>query len=158
VLVACRKATQVRFGKHGTARLRPGYYAYTGSALGRGAVSLEGRLARHRRFDKAKRWHIDYLTSHPAFRLVAAVYVLSDERLECTVNGSICRNFQVQPVLPQLGSTDCNCQAHLLRFARQLTKSQVTKKLIRLYSEFGQPCVYELRLAGPLPSASGKHP
>ena len=55
IVVRCNDAGYSTFGKLGRARLRKGHYLYTGSALGRGAVSLEGRLERHMRRQKRLR-------------------------------------------------------------------------------------------------------
>lgn len=139
VVMACKKPTKIRFGQLGTASLEAGYYVYTGSALGRGAVSLEGRLTRHKRRRKKIRWHIDRLTSHPAFRLVGAVYVSSGRKLECRINDSICAGLEVHSILPKLGATDCFCDGHLFRIASDSGAAEVMRKLERFYARFGQP-------------------
>lgn len=74
----------ITVGAAGTVCFSAGLYGYIGSANGR-SVTLAHRLARHWRRKKARRWHIDYLTSHRLVTPVAA-YVsvgsgLSEERL-----------------------------------------------------------------------------
>ncbi len=141
-MLACRKPARVRFGRLGTARLGVGYYVYTGSALGRGAVSLEGRLMRHRRRSKNRKWHVDYLTSHKAFRVVGAVYIVSGSRLECRISGSIRKNLNIQPILPHLGASDCNCDGHLFKSATALDEAELARELATVYSAFGRPNVW----------------
>ena len=85
IVVRCKDERYSTFGKLGRARLRKGRYLYTGSALGHGAVSLEGRLERHMSRQKRLRWHVDYLTSCPGCNVTGAVYVACDGRLECKV-------------------------------------------------------------------------
>ena len=53
--VECTEAVVV--GRLGVCAFAPGYYAYTGSALG----GLDARIARHRSARKRMRWHVDYL-------------------------------------------------------------------------------------------------
>lgn len=74
----------IKVGTVGPIRFRKGLYGYVGSANGR-SVTLAHRLGRHLRLDKARRWHIDYLTSHRLVTPVAAYVsrgsVLPEERL-----------------------------------------------------------------------------
>ncbi len=51
--------------------LKPGIYAYIGSARGLGGI--KARILRHLRRDKKKHWHIDYLTTNPWVEIVAAL-------------------------------------------------------------------------------------
>ncbi len=139
VILACRRSMRVRFGKLGSARMKVGNYLYTGSALGRGAMSLEGRLMRHGRSWKRKKWHVDYLTSLPEFGFKGAVYLISNKRLECRINASIRENLSVQSILPHLGASDCKCDGHLIRVASHLGETKLRHKLERVYSGFGHP-------------------
>ncbi len=129
----------VRFGKLGSVRLEAGYYVYTGSALGKGAVSLEGRLTRHKRSWKRKRWHVDYLTARPEFRFSGAIYLISNKRFECKINASIQHNLDAQTILQHLGASDCKCNAHLLRLVSYAGEAELRYKLEKVYSTFGNP-------------------
>ena len=129
------------FGKLGRARLRKGYYLYTGSALGRGAVSLERRIERHMKRQKRLRWHVDYLTSRPECNVTGAVYVVSDVRLECKVNSLLSNELKVSPVLLKIGASDCKCNGHLLGPAR-LNQCDLMRRLESVYAQFGEPRSY----------------
>ena len=50
-----------------------GFYTYTGSALGKGGLSLRGRVLRHLSSKKKKRWHIDYLLGSRTVEIVAVI-------------------------------------------------------------------------------------
>ena len=139
IILANRRRSGVRFGKLGYAKLTSGYYLYTGSALGRGSVSLENRLARHFRSAKTIRWHIDYLTTHPTCKVIGALYLKSNRHLECAINKTICENLQAQPVLPNIGASDCGCKGHLLRPTSCETEADLLEALRRVYSRFGMP-------------------
>lgn len=142
LILSIRKPATVRFGMLGTARLEAGYYLYTGSALGRGAVSLEWRLSRHASSRKKKRWHVDYLTSCPSCRLVGAVYLSSKTKFECRVNSAVRENLSLQPLIPHLGATDCKCDGHLLRVNSHRGEGDLKARIERVYSEFGYPKIW----------------
>ena len=139
VILSCNRPTIVRIGRLGSIRLQAGYYVYTGSGLGAGAVSLEGRIARHKRRSKTLRWHIDYLTSNKYCKFTGAVYVVSSRRLECRINRLILRSFQALPTLRKFGSSDCNCSTHLLSTGESVKGEELLKELELLYSNFGSP-------------------
>jgi Uri superfamily endonuclease len=136
VLLSCKGRTIVRVGKLGRLRLQKGHYLYTGSALGAGAVSLEGRIERHKRRTKTLRWHIDYLTSNRSCKFAGAVYLECDQRLECRINRHICRTLQASPIFPRFGSSDCTCPSHLVRPERALTREELLSELESLYAGF----------------------
>ena len=142
IVLACERPMRVTFGKLGRAKTKVGHYLYTGSALGRGAVSLEGRLARHRQTVKKKRWHVDYLTSRRACGFKGAVYLISNRRLECRVNRAIADNVNTQLSLLHLGASDCKCDAHLVSVAEDLSRDRLLNRLEQVYSRFGVPHVY----------------
>lgn len=142
IVLACERPIQVRFGKLGCVKVKAGYYLYTGSALGYGALSLQGRLARHKRSFKKKRWHVDYLTTHRDVSFNGAVYLISNKRFECKINHAIRENMDTQALLPRLGASDCKCEAHLIRVAETVSKVKLLNRLQRTYSGFGVPRRY----------------
>jgi len=142
IVVRCERASYCIFGKLGRASLRKGYYLYTGSALGRGAVSLERRLERHMKPQKRLRWHVDYLTSRPYCNVTGAVYVVSDRRLECKANSSLSKELDVSPVLLKIGASDCKCNGHLLGPERRLNECDLMRLLEFVYAQFGVPRSY----------------
>ena len=104
--------TVVAFGAAGERELRPGRYAYTGSALGPGGFA---RIDRHRRVaagdHDVRHWHVDYLLGHPAGRLIGAVRSAAVDA-ECEVARAIGGADAVEPV-PGVGASDCDCSGHL---------------------------------------------
>ena len=104
LLIRLRRTIKIQIGALGRRELPAGDYLYTGSAK-RG---IEKRVARHCRKRKAKRWHIDYLTSHPAAKVIETKLFTQEE---CQLNQSSNGNV----VIPGFGSSDCKagCGAHL---------------------------------------------
>jgi Uri superfamily endonuclease len=160
ILLACERPVRVCFGRSGRANVNPGYYLYTGSALGQGAVSLEGRLARHERTRKRKRWHVDYLTSRRGCKFEGAVYLISNECLECRVNQAIKQSLKTQLIIPRLGASDCKCDGHLFRIAENVNGNRLLVRLEQIYSRYGAPHLYgcRVRSAGLPPIVSRKRP
>ena len=70
LLLECTAPRKVRIGALGEREFVPGWYLYTGSALGSGGLS---RVSRPLRFFREQyrhaHWHIDYLTADDAVRL-----------------------------------------------------------------------------------------
>jgi Uri superfamily endonuclease len=137
LLIYCKEPFGVRIGRLGYVRLVEGYYMYTGSALGVGAQSLEGRLARHLRTWKKRKWHVDYLTSDARCKVKAAVCLRSRRHLECSINQAVVRKLDAEPVLPRAGSSDCKCGGHLTRIGSSIRASEIMRLLRSTYSGFG---------------------
>lgn len=110
LLLRLPRETTVQIGRLGRHRFEKGYYAYAGSAQS----GLEGRIGRHLRSGKAKRWHIDYLrevtTVEGAWALPGA------EQGECSLAAELLRMAGAQPGLRGFGSSDCRCRTHLVHF------------------------------------------
>ena len=139
ILVTCESSMRVKFGRLGYAEVGKGFYLYTGSALGRGAVSLEGRLKRHSRVSKRVRWHVDYLTCHPSAKVKAAVCLRSPRRLECLISRAVSGKMNASPLIPHIGASDCKCRGHLVRADSSLNAAMIVSRLKRIYLKFGQP-------------------
>jgi Uri superfamily endonuclease len=137
LILHCKKPFRVKIGSLGYANVGRGYCLYTGSALGRGSVSLEGRLKRHFRASKKRRWHVDYLTSHPLCDADSAVCLKCAIHLECKINRAILQRLGAQPLLPHAGSSDCNCEAHLLKVEEHRGAEGIRRSLTDIYEAFG---------------------
>lgn len=139
LILACREPFRKRIGSLGYARISRGYYLYTGSALGAGAVSLGWRLRRHSRPSKKRQWHVDYLTSDPRCQIEAVVYLKSPRRLECTINRAIVRELKAQPVLLRAGASDCRCDAHLTKItsSSSVRLAKILSSATSVYRRFG---------------------
>jgi Uri superfamily endonuclease len=138
ILMEFSRPLQVRFGGLGSAKVEKGCYVYTGSALGKGAVSLEGRLSRHFHRAKKIKWHVDYLTTRRGCAVSAAVYVKSRKRLECLVNRRLTEALGAKLVLRHLGASDCTCPAHFFQVGGLRSALAGT---VGVYAEFGEPCL-----------------
>ncbi|HKM75588.1 MAG TPA: DUF123 domain-containing protein [Candidatus Bathyarchaeia archaeon] len=138
ILLKSSKRFRLKLGCLGYVRVKRGHYVYTGSALGKGPTSLEGRINRHRRRSKRIRWHIDYLTKRREIQLEGSVYIYSRARLECTINEAVLDDLQGCPIVRHAGASDCRCPAHLLR-VREPTDGDLINYLERIYAEYGRP-------------------
>ncbi len=94
----------LRIGRLGTFRFPAGRYLYTGSAR----RSLLARVRRHLSQDKKRRWHIDYLLSAHAVKVIDVI-LTSDG--ECPFN----RRAVGEIIVPGFGASDCRarCGSHL---------------------------------------------
>lgn len=108
LVVEVREATTTTVGALGQVHLAPGWYAYTGSALGAGGFE---RVRRHRELAAGERdtrhWHVDYLLGHPG-AAVREVVRSPDADVECAV----ARRLPGGPV-EGFGASDCGCPSHL---------------------------------------------
>ena len=140
ILLKCSKRFRVKLGCLGYVSVKRGHYVYTGSALGKGPTSLEGRINRHRSRSKTIRWHIDHLTLRREIRLEGSVYIRSRARLECRINMAVLEHLQGNPILQHAGASGCRCPAHLVRVPGP-TDGDLINHLERIYARFGKPIV-----------------
>lgn len=100
-------------GRLGRLDLRPGWYAYVGSALGPGGV--RARVRRHLRASRRPHWHLDAVLPH--VRVVGLWVGYGSERRECAWAAALAALPGVEVPLPGFGASDCRCRAHLFRLA-----------------------------------------
>ncbi len=103
---------RIQVGRLGDFVFPAGYYVYTGSAL----KGLEARVARHRRKQKRKWWHIDYLLERS--EVVEVRTYPTEERKECMLNRKVAGLGGTRVVAPGFGASDCGCETHLFFFER----------------------------------------
>lgn len=127
----------INVGGLGLINVLPGYYTYTGSALGSGVTSLQHRLARHLRIPKKKRWHIDFLLADKNVNVEAIATVPSKQSLECQINQLIRHQMKAKILIPKFGASDCQsgCRSHLLYFGKKEIKHKIRALFRR---EFGE--------------------
>lgn len=93
-------------GSLGSVSIAKGRYVYVGSAQN----GLESRIARHRRREKRKFWHIDYLLDTPGVTIERVFWKHGSKDQECRtasrVRGTAVKGF---------GCSDCGCGSHLFR-------------------------------------------
>jgi Uri superfamily endonuclease len=137
LIILCTSEYGAKIGSLGYSTVRKGYYLYTGSAQGKGSVSLEGRLSRHLRGSKNVTWHVDYLTSNPRCRVRAIVCLESSKRLECDINQEVIRNLGAKPILSRAGSSDCKCNGHLTKIGPSIGAGTILSRVTVVYRRFG---------------------
>ena len=102
-----RDAT-IEVGALGTHEFDRGWYAYTGSAFGRGGFS---RVERHRELSRGesttRHWHVDYLLGHEAARIRTVVQSPGLDA-ECVIAGAL-----PDAGIEGFGASDCSCPSHL---------------------------------------------
>ena len=145
ILVALE--TRIDVGALGTRDFSEGYYAYTGTAFGKNAQSLAGRILRHlRRDDKKKRWHIDYLLAADNVKVISVVAAYTKEKMECKINQRLRDSLQATIPVRGFGSSDCRkkCGSHLLYLGLD---ENVAERISGLYSEKSEGAIhlYDLR-------------
>ena len=99
-----------------------GWYAYVGSAHGSGG--LRARTSRHTRFlgdGKEVGWHFDSIREIATVKEIWCAEV--PKEAEHRWSQTLSRLSDVSVPIPGIGSTDCNCPAHVYRFRRQLPAS-----------------------------------
>jgi len=118
---------RLNVGKLGLQKFPRGYYAYTGSALGKGATSLKRRVSRHLRKRKRNLWHIDFLLANKNATVTAVVAAQTNKKFECDMNHYIKRETKAKFPVKGFGSSDCkkNCESHLLHFGEEEIKSKI---------------------------------
>jgi Uri superfamily endonuclease len=143
LVIFVKADTQIVIGRMGSRVFRKGYYTYTGSAFGKGAHSLKGRIDRHLRKTKTKRWHIDYLLCDCNAEVTCVVACHTRRKMECEVNRALKEQLRAEIPVPGFGSSDCRkgCGSHLLFFG---LNEDVTERIVQLYSEITDAPVYVL--------------
>ena len=118
LVIELAATTTLSVGGLGVHRFPAGFYAYTGSALGKKAMNLRGRIQRHLTHGKRKHWHIDYLLDADAARVKTAICVETLNDVECVIAKAVARLEGAEIPVKGFGSSDCRsgCEAHLCCF------------------------------------------
>lgn len=125
LLIRLSRKTRVTFGSVDTMFLKPGYYVYAGSAIGKAGW----RLLRHvGSFRRKPHWHIDRLLNKRAAKVVAIGILPSKKRTECTLSRKV--SMMADYSLVGVGSTDCDCPSHLHYFKRRSDAVAAIKEAI----------------------------
>ena len=100
---------RIRVGRLGSFSFPAGHYLYFGNAMN----SLKGRVNRHLRADKKRRWHVDYLTAEAE---IEEVWVAADGvRRECQWTSLALEHVGPETPVAGFGSSDCRgCISHLV--------------------------------------------
>lgn len=108
------RATTIRVGSLGLLQFHAGTYIYVGSALGKQATSIEGRVRRHLGARHRPWWHIDYLMNSTKVAPLGVIYAETRRQRECQLNRRLLQNLSASQPHRHFGSSDCACESHLL--------------------------------------------
>lgn len=112
LILSLRGPKRLTIGRLGTFDFPAGYYAYVGSAYGRGG--LRGRLKHHFAPVTKLHWHIDYLRQVAS---LCEVWHSADETIHEHHWAKILRLMpDAATPVSQFGASDCNCETHLMYF------------------------------------------
>ncbi|MEM2144608.1 MAG: GIY-YIG nuclease family protein [Candidatus Jordarchaeaceae archaeon] len=141
LLIQLEVEMPIQVGKLGRFHFSPGFYVYTGSAMGNGASSLRGRIMRHLSDKKKNFWHIDYFLSCKFSKILSVVFAETVKNREHDVVNIIKKNAEV--VCRKFGASDCRrkCVSHLLYLGQNPHKNL---ELIKgAYRELGlEPVIF----------------
>lgn len=127
VVVEVPRRATLEVGALGRQRLEPGAYVYVGSAK----RALLARARRHLVRRKARRWHIDYLTSHRVVRPIGVALMANPELDECALNRAVGELVGGCAPIARFGASDCRqaCPAHLWFAPRGLSAESIAEGL-----------------------------
>lgn len=130
LLIRLSKTVKVTFGSAGVMLLKPGYYVYAGSAIGKAGW----RILRHiGPFRRRSHWHIDRLLNKRAAIVIAIGILPSKRRTECALSRIV--SLAADYSLVGVGSTDCDCPSHLHYFKKKSDALAAIKKAINKVRE-----------------------
>jgi Uri superfamily endonuclease len=109
LVIAVSRPSSIPVGRLGLVTFPSGAYVYCGSALG----GLAARVARHRRAEKLRHWHVDHLLDLAT--LVEVWVARSPERLECRLASHLAALPGGELWAAGFGASDCRCPGHLTR-------------------------------------------
>lgn len=139
LIIHLPESLHLKVGKLGKHWFPKGYYAYTGSATGKGTTSLRKRVARHLQKKKRRFWHIDYLLSEKETSVTTIIAVQTKERTECKLNKQLKNKTPAKIPVLGFGASDCkkNCGSHLLYLGDKNFKHEIAS----IYKKFGSKTV-----------------
>jgi Uri superfamily endonuclease len=135
LIIQVTRERTIRIKALGKFRFKEGTWLYIGSAMGHGSTSLENRISRHFRREKAIHWHIDVLLQHPTI-LKSAIWAESNIPIECNVAQNLENEAECIPGPAGFGASDCknHCTSHLL----YCTDSEKAQDIItRIFTSLG---------------------
>lgn len=113
LLLSLEQTRQIAVGRFGLVEFPKGYYIYTGRAK----KGLSARIARHKKKEKKKHWHIDYLLNRAK---IEDIMIYKDRwQEECSINNSSTTKNVGEVIVQGFGSSDCSCKSHLGYFKKR---------------------------------------
>jgi Uri superfamily endonuclease len=146
LIIRSSQPCRITVGRCLSISLERSLYIYTGSAVGRGSTSLEGRITRHLRQEKKRFWHIDRILSSGSARVASVVFAETARKMECKTNTALLKDSCIVVPVRGVGSTDCKCESHFLM--TRYTLGVLRQKVRLCYAKLGlRPRVLEDRRA-----------
>jgi len=135
LVIFLQAKTSLRINGRKCSILQRGYYAYTGSALGKGATSIRKRVERHLKKRKNKHWHIDYLLANSKAKVEAVIAAQTSIKQECRVNRLIQATKGITIPIVGFGASDCRhgCRSHLLYNGESNMQNQIVEAYTSLF-------------------------
>lgn len=99
----------IEIGKLGNYHFEKGIYIYVGSAK-RNIIS---RIDRHKRVEKKKKWHFDFLRPYGT---ITKIITYENRFSECGLLEKIRKEVGGSLPIKKFGSTDCRCFSHLIHY------------------------------------------
>ena len=112
LIMKAEMMAQIAIGKLRVLNVRPGYYAYVGSAFGSGG--LKARISHHEKIARRPHWYIDYLRKE--IDLIRVYFDDSGERLEFRWAKILEEMPEASIPLIGFGASDCDAKSHLFYF------------------------------------------
>ncbi len=116
LIIKVNKPINVNVGRLGKLKFDKGLYAYVGSAQN----NLVSRIARHKRKNKKKFWHVDYLLSNKSAKIIKVLYAKRKKEWECKIAKQLSK--QAEPIIG-FGCSDCKCHSHLFKINKDVIKN-----------------------------------
>lgn len=83
--------------------------------MGTAQKNMIQRISRHIKREKKIRWHIDYITSNPDFKIINCYISELSKEYECKIVRQLETAFKFDAPVKKFGSSDCKtCTSHLL--------------------------------------------
>jgi len=135
LVISLSREICLNVGKLGQQRFPMGRYTYTGSALGKGALSLEHRISRHLKKQKRNFWHIDFLLANENATVTVVIVAQTNEKLECKLNSHIRKEGSAKILVKGFGASDCreNCGSHLPIYPDITEEPVLIQKIVKCY-------------------------
>lgn len=111
LIIKNKKSSQITIGAISTIDFKEGFYVYIGSAMN----SLIPRIKRHLSDEKKIHWHVDYLLKDKNTNIEEVLFNIGEEEIECKLAKTISKEGKE---IDKFGSSDCNCNSHLIYFER----------------------------------------
>ncbi len=112
LILRVEELLNLSIGSLGSVTVKPGLYAYVGSARSFGG--LRSRIKHHLMKGKKRLWwHIDYLTSHSNVKILCIIYGLTRLDLEECLAEALSKSSCWRYAIPGFGSSDKRSYSHL---------------------------------------------